>query len=179
MSLCCPSSSLNHLRQAYVAEHPEEFLQPTGFVYHETRTGSTLVANMLGHVPSNLVTSENSLAEDPVRRCNQCTPRQRARLLGDILPLFGSTQGGHTHSFFKFQDSTTIGVVSVRIKGMAGGRRKGTRGGGATHEYIMPYTLYYHSSHLPLAFRIPQIMPGQSEENAVFFSPEQAAFNPE
>lgn len=103
-----------HLRQAYVADHPDEFLQPSGFVYHETRTGSTLVANMLGHVPSNLMTSENSLAEDPVRRCRQCTPQQRIRLLRDILPLFGNTRAGHTHSFLKFQDSTTISVVIIK-----------------------------------------------------------------
>ena len=58
-------------------DHPEEFLEPNGFVYHETRTGSTLVANMLAHVPSNLVLSENNVAEDPARHCHQCTDAQK------------------------------------------------------------------------------------------------------
>lgn len=58
-------------------DHPEEFREPNGFVYHETRTGSTLVANMLAHVPSNLVLSENNVAEDPARRCATCTDAQR------------------------------------------------------------------------------------------------------
>ncbi|CAN0463626.1 unnamed protein product, partial [Hapterophycus canaliculatus] len=55
-------------------------LQPSGFIYHETRTGSTLVANMLAHVPSNLVVSENNVAEDPVRHCKQCSDAQKVRL---------------------------------------------------------------------------------------------------
>ncbi|CAN0474976.1 unnamed protein product, partial [Laminaria digitata] len=97
--------------QAYLREHPDEFLQPSGFVYHETRTGSTLVANMLAHVPSNLVVSENSLAEEAARRCPQCTPQQRVRLSREILLLFGNAKGGHTHLFFKFQDSTSLSVV--------------------------------------------------------------------
>lgn len=58
-------------------DHPEEFLEPSGFVYHETRTGSTLVANMLAHVPSNLVLSENNVAEDPARHCHHCTDAQK------------------------------------------------------------------------------------------------------
>lgn len=64
-------------QQVYMRDHPEEFLEPNGFVYHETRTGSTLVANMLAHVPSNLVLSEYNVAEDPARHCNKCTEAQK------------------------------------------------------------------------------------------------------
>ena len=73
-------------------DHPDEFLEPNGFVYHETRTGSTLVANMLAHVPSNLVLSENNVAEDPARHCHKCTDEQKvcvcfifARAIGTAL----------------------------------------------------------------------------------------------
>ena len=30
-------------------------MDPTGFIYHETRCGSTLSANMMAAVPSNIV----------------------------------------------------------------------------------------------------------------------------
>lgn len=106
--------------QAYVRDHPDEFLQPNGFVYHETRTGSTLVANMLALVPTNLVVSESSLSEDPARRCASCSPKQKTQLLRDVLTLMGSTQAGHTHLFFKFQDSTTLGEVCGKVQ-VAGG----------------------------------------------------------
>ena len=33
-------------------------LEPSGFIFHESRVGSTLVANMLASVPTNLVYSE-------------------------------------------------------------------------------------------------------------------------
>ncbi|CAM9907925.1 unnamed protein product, partial [Phaeothamnion confervicola] len=39
----------------YMSAHPSEFMEPTGFIFHETRCGSTLAANMMAHVPSNLV----------------------------------------------------------------------------------------------------------------------------
>ncbi|CAM9737212.1 unnamed protein product [Discosporangium mesarthrocarpum] len=102
---------LSDLRD-YRAYHPEEFLQPTGFIYHETRTGSTLVANMLAHVPTNLVASENRVSEEPIRSCSGCSRVQQVELLRDILPLLGRTTGGHTHSFFKLQDATSIPLMS-------------------------------------------------------------------
>lgn len=82
--------------QAYMRDHPEEFLEPSGFVYHETRTGSTLVANMLAHVPSNLVLSENNVAEDPARHCHHCTDAQKVEWGGvihmEILIYFWSSR---------------------------------------------------------------------------------------
>ncbi|CBJ27679.1 conserved unknown protein [Ectocarpus siliculosus] len=104
------SFHLSDLR-TYMREHPEEFLQPNGFVYHETRTGSTLVANMLAHVPSNLVVSESNMAEDPVRRCSHCTEMQKVTLLREIMTLLGNGRNGHKHLFFKFQDSTTLPLM--------------------------------------------------------------------
>ncbi|CAB1107664.1 unnamed protein product [Ectocarpus sp. CCAP 1310/34] len=114
-SECSKAENLRSFRlsdlRTYMREHPEEFLQPNGFVYHETRTGSTLVANMLAHVPSNLVVSENNMAEDPVRRCSDCTEMQKVALLREIMTLLGNGRNGHEHLFFKFQDSTTLPLM--------------------------------------------------------------------
>lgn len=101
------------LVQAYVDAHPDEFLMPSGFVYHETRTGSTLVANMFAHVPTNLVMSENPMAESPIRSCSKCSTSQRTELLQLSLRLLGTTQEGHTHAFFKFSDATTVQHVRM------------------------------------------------------------------
>ncbi|KAG5180973.1 hypothetical protein JKP88DRAFT_349329 [Tribonema minus] len=38
-----------------------EFIEPTGFIQHETRCGSTLMANMIAHVPTALMVSESLL----------------------------------------------------------------------------------------------------------------------
>ena len=35
-------------------------VKPSGFVFHESRVGSTLVANMLAAVPTNIVYSESA-----------------------------------------------------------------------------------------------------------------------
>lgn len=68
---------------------------------------------MLAHVPTNIVLSENGLAEQPAHRCPQCSPTQRVNMVRDLLPLFGINRLGHTHMFFKFQDATSIQVVSL------------------------------------------------------------------
>eukprot|EP00752_Nemacystus_decipiens_P004564 g4166.t1 len=115
-SLCNKSDNMRAFRlstlRAYMREHPDEFLEPNGFVYHETRTGSTLVANMLAHVPSNLVISENNVAEDPARHCRSCTDAQKVSVLRDTMRLLGNARNGHKHLFFKFQDSTTLKLMA-------------------------------------------------------------------
>lgn len=102
--------------QAYVDTYPDEFLMPSGFIYHETRTGSTLVANMLAHVPTNLVMSEYAFAESPIRDCSKCSPSQRTELLQLSLRLLGTAQEGHTHAFFKFSDATAVQHVRMMEK---------------------------------------------------------------
>eukprot|EP00752_Nemacystus_decipiens_P012766 g11306.t1 len=115
-SSCHKSDNLRAFRlstlRAYMHEHPDEFLEPNGFIYHETRTGSTLVANMLAHVPSNLVLSENNVAEDPARRCHQCTDAQKVSILRDTIRLLGNARNGHEHVFFKFQDVMTLKLMA-------------------------------------------------------------------
>lgn len=41
--------------QRLVEENPDAFMDPSGFIYHETRCGSTLTANMIASIPSNIV----------------------------------------------------------------------------------------------------------------------------
>ena len=53
-------------------------LTPAGFVFHESRVGSTLVANMLASVPTNLVYSESSPPPVVLNHCRSCG-KQRQR----------------------------------------------------------------------------------------------------
>jgi len=53
-------------------------LEPAGFVFHESRVGSTLVANMLASVPTNLVYSESSPPPVVLNHCRSCG-KQRQR----------------------------------------------------------------------------------------------------
>ena len=80
-------------------------LEPAGFVFHESRVGSTLVANMLASVPTNLVYSESSPPPVVLNHCRSCgKPRQRD-LLRKLVGLMGASTF-HTHLFFKFQSIT-------------------------------------------------------------------------
>ena len=76
---------------------------PTAFIFHESRVGSTLVANMLGSDPSNLVFSESSVPASLFK--TGCSPRQ----FRETLLLMGRS-ATHTKLFFKFQSITTLSM---------------------------------------------------------------------
>jgi hypothetical protein len=40
----------------------KDWVKPAGFIFHETRCGSTLIANQLAVLPSNRVFSESKVA---------------------------------------------------------------------------------------------------------------------
>ena len=46
-----------------------EPIEPTGFIFHESRVGSTLVANMLASIPANLVYSEPHVPFSVITQC--------------------------------------------------------------------------------------------------------------
>ncbi len=81
-------------------------LQPTGFVFHESRVGSTLVANMLASVPTNLVFSEPAVPAMILHACEKagCTEDVTVRLLRMGILAMGRSHH-HDHFFIKFSSS--------------------------------------------------------------------------
>ena len=81
-------------------------LQPTGFVFHQSRVGSTLVANMLASVPTNLVYSEPHLPSDVVQGCRRvgCSEEETVKLLRLAILAMGRSRH-HGEFFIKFQSS--------------------------------------------------------------------------
>ncbi|CAM9996332.1 unnamed protein product, partial [Phaeothamnion confervicola] len=78
--------------RAVIEANPDEFMAPAGLVFHETRCGSTLVANMLAAVPTNIVHSEAGISTARAIDVTRLVMRAMAPRLG-----------GHTHVFFKLQ----------------------------------------------------------------------------
>lgn len=99
---------------------------PSGFVFHESRCGSTLIANSLvaadpiGH----RVYSESGPPITALRACgssssssNQCHPKSAAALLRDVIYMMGRTNDIHKeHStFFKIQSIGTLSLPIFRL----------------------------------------------------------------
>jgi len=77
-------------------------LAPSGFVFHESRVGSTLVANLLGSDPHSLVFSESTPPVTALMHCTACTRQQTITLFQQVMRLMGRTSY-HTRLYFKFQ----------------------------------------------------------------------------
>ena len=99
----------------HVAEHPG--LPPAGFVFHLSRCGSTLVAQMLAAVGDHLVLSEPGPV-DSVLRANQADPdladAERATWLRWIVGALGQGNGHQSRLFVKFDAWSTLELALVR-----------------------------------------------------------------
>jgi len=84
-------------------------LQPTGFIFHESRVGSTLVANMLASVPTNLVYSEPSVPAAVIHACDNagCSEETTVSLLRMAILAMGRSHV-HDHFFIKFSSSLVV-----------------------------------------------------------------------
>jgi hypothetical protein len=86
---------------AWIEERPH--LQPSGFIFHMSRCGSTLVSQMLAAVDCNLVVSEAS-AIDAVVQAAHRTPdfgdERQARWLRSIVGTLGQKRRGDERHFF-------------------------------------------------------------------------------
>lgn len=80
-SLLSNSDTLCHFPQSEIDENPDKYLEPTGFVFHMSRCGSTLTANLIGSSPYNLVYSESKPPAGLMSLCDSigCTDDQRVR----------------------------------------------------------------------------------------------------
>src|SRR3989449_2650290 len=78
-------------------------LEPTGFIFHMSRCGSTLVSQMLAALPQNIVISEASPI-DAVVRAPLVRPYlsddQNAPWLRWMIGALGQPRGGDTRPFF-------------------------------------------------------------------------------
>mmetsp|Transcript_2589 Transcript_2589/g.3882 ORF Transcript_2589/g.3882 Transcript_2589/m.3882 type:complete len:454 (+) Transcript_2589:45-1406(+) len=94
-------------------------IEPNGFVFHESRCGSTLVANSLAAMePSkNRVYSESAPPIMAAKACgvdgDDCPSKTGVKLLQDVIYLMGRTDDySETQLFFKIQ---SIGSKYIRI----------------------------------------------------------------
>jgi hypothetical protein len=75
---------------------------PAGLIFHMSRCGSTLVAQMLAASASNVVVSEAPLIDSVVRlRGADLDPGQHARLLRAMVGAVGRARAGETRLFVK------------------------------------------------------------------------------
>ncbi|CAN0198873.1 unnamed protein product, partial [Ectocarpus sp. 8 AP-2014] len=84
---------------------------PTGFIFHETRCGSTLVANMLASVETNVMWSESTGPWKVMHTCPKCHKEQIVPWLRVIMDAM-TRSARHDHFYFKFQSSEDIDAVT-------------------------------------------------------------------
>lgn len=84
-------------------------INPTGFVFHESRVGSTLVANLLGSNPWAMVFSESAPAANALLHCSLCSREENVKLFRDIVTVMGRSPY-HKEMYFKFQSITTTKI---------------------------------------------------------------------
>lgn len=92
--------------------------QPTGFIFHMSRCGSTLVSQMLASVEKNIVISE-ALPIDAVIRANVFDPRisadQRVTWFRWIVNALGQQRNeAERHYFIKFDSWSTLDMAFIQ-----------------------------------------------------------------
>ncbi|CAN0247963.1 unnamed protein product, partial [Discosporangium mesarthrocarpum] len=103
--------------QRALVQSPIEPSSPTGFFFHETRCGSTLVANMLASRPDNVMWSESTGPWKLMHTCPKCPKAQVVRFLRVIMHSM-TRSPAHQHFYFKFQSSEDIDLVTAAFPGV-------------------------------------------------------------
>lgn len=92
-------------------------LPPTGFVFHMSRCGSTLVAQMLAALPQSIVISEAGPV-DAVLRANWHDPTitavQRIAWLRALLSTYARPRRGEQHFYVKFDSWHTLELPLIQ-----------------------------------------------------------------
>jgi len=106
----------------YDATHPEvRAMEPTGFVFHESRCGSTMIANSLAisNPSEHRVWSESRPPIEVILHCqdtvnySDCDKQQTIQLLRDVIYMMGRTRDpNEKRLFFKIQ---SIGTQHMNI----------------------------------------------------------------
>jgi hypothetical protein len=88
---------------ALATQSPADRLQPTGFIFHMSRCGSTLVSQMMAANPRNIVVSEASPIDAVVQarhRRPDLSDEQHAAWLAGMVAAFGQVRCGEERNFF-------------------------------------------------------------------------------
>jgi hypothetical protein len=89
---------------------------PTAFIFHESRVGSTLVANTLASDPFSMVYSESAPAANALLHCRTCTLERNIEIFRDVITLMGRSPV-HKHLFLKFQSITSTKMnIALLVK---------------------------------------------------------------
>ncbi|KAG5189340.1 hypothetical protein JKP88DRAFT_353114 [Tribonema minus] len=91
---------------AHQQRNPERYLSPSGFIHHETRCGSTLVANMIAHIPTALMVSESLVPYKALQL--KASGELRVSEVRALFRALCFTQHHHDRCFFKLPGGTML-----------------------------------------------------------------------
>ena len=91
VSDCGGAGNSKHVPWSMLERIAKATKQPNGFVFHESRVGSTLVADMLASDPQNMVFSESRPPPLAVAHCHKCTESKKVDLLRTIILAMGNS----------------------------------------------------------------------------------------
>mmetsp|Transcript_28796 Transcript_28796/g.44264 ORF Transcript_28796/g.44264 Transcript_28796/m.44264 type:complete len:473 (-) Transcript_28796:337-1755(-) len=87
---------------------------PNGVVFHETRCGSTLAANLMASITTKTsrVYSESPPPVTALRACdrNPCNPQLHVHMIRDVVYLMGRSMKPLDYLFFKIQSIGTMAI---------------------------------------------------------------------
>ena len=89
-------------------------LEPTGFVFHESRVGSTLVANLFASDKDSMVFSESAPPASVLLHCNGCSRERQVDYFRATVHLM-CRSNFHRRCFFKFQ-SITVTMIHIALE---------------------------------------------------------------
>ena len=89
-------------------------IEPTGFVFHESRVGSTLAANLFASDEDSMVFSESAPPATVLLHCNGCSHEQQVEYFRAIVQLM-CRSNRHKRCFFKFQ-SITVTMIHIALE---------------------------------------------------------------
>jgi hypothetical protein len=92
-------------------------LAPSGFIFHMSRCGSTLVAQMLAALPQHIVISEAGPIDAVLRARERCPALDEAlwvSWLRAMVSALGRPRGGEKHFFIKFDSWHSLFLPLIR-----------------------------------------------------------------
>eukprot|EP00056_Hartaetosiga_gracilis_P013551 m.225597 g.225597 ORF g.225597 m.225597 type:complete len:775 (+) comp13860_c0_seq31:68-2392(+) len=102
----CTRKNSIQLKVSDIIADDQFFLDPAGLVFHESRVGSTLTANLLAVDEQNLVHSEASMPASIAMHCS--LPRsEKVGLLRQMMRAMSNSQA-HSRMFFKLQSVNAL-----------------------------------------------------------------------
>ena len=96
----CPNGAVIK-RRLSVLERMGQMLQPSGFIHHETRVGSTLASQLLASDPGNMVYPESPVPSKITHRCYNCTLQRKVHLTRVLFNAMGNSVV-HKRVYMKF-----------------------------------------------------------------------------